>query len=58
MFYDRQHVTIEARSGSSLGTLLDPTHWDLFLRAYKMQTQLGWIHWLPGLLTLREYRRA
>ncbi len=23
-----------------------------------MQTQLGWIHWLPGLLTLREYRAA
>jgi high affinity sulfate transporter 1 len=21
-----------------------------------MQTQLGWIHWLPGLLTLRDYR--
>ena len=23
-----------------------------------MKMQLGWIHWLPGLLTLREYRRA
>src|SRR5271167_5254449 len=21
-----------------------------------MQTQLGWIHWLPGLLVLRDYR--
>ena len=21
-----------------------------------MQTRLGWIHWLPGLLTLRDYR--